>query len=107
MSRTNVFLIFGSLILVSIGFLWRYQHDKALDSNTSEVKGVFIKSTIMARGCSRSIYRYEVNNKKYELEECGIYSFLEFGDTVLITYSNEDPSTSKIKKARFMRKHKI
>jgi hypothetical protein len=47
-----------------------------------------------------------VKNKKYEVKSIGDFSFLNQGDTVLITYAIKDPNVAKVTNRYYMRKYK-
>jgi hypothetical protein len=98
-----VFIIIGN----SVFYLFDKFKERKLNNEKSLIaKGVVDRRIKSGSGGKVIVVFYKVKNQSYSIIENDIYDFIEKGDTVLVKYSDDDPSISKVLNFCYMQKYK-
>lgn len=83
-------------ICIAIGTYVKTKRSRLLSDDTSETFAIYEKVSVHVNTGPVSYFSYTVKGVAYELDAYGRFSSLRKGDTVIISYSNSDPSVAEV-----------
>ena len=110
MKQNKKLIFLGTLVIIILLIYKIYNEnrfDKLISKNTKDTIGFFSHTNFSSKTGPHSNFIFYVKNKQMKLQIIGEYKFLKKGDTVLIKYSNEDPSVAKVIDFYYMKKYKF
>jgi hypothetical protein len=104
--KNLIYIIVFVMISIGVGEFLKNRSKKLLSKNTKTSIAKFHNVVTMVNRGPVSFFEFEHSNEIIIIDINGSYPFLKKGDTVLIKYSQEDPTVAEVIDFCYMKKHK-